>query len=349
MRLLVTGGAGFIGSTFVRRRLSATDDDITVVDKLTYAGNLANLGDLDAAAATRGRFRFVRGDIADVDLVAGLMPDCDAVVNFAAESHVDRSILDPTAFLRTGVVGVHNLLEAARIESERRAPGRGVRVVQVSTDEVYGSVSEGASVESDALDPRSPYSAAKAAGELLARAYHATYGLDVVITRGSNTYGPRQHPEKLVALFITNALADQPLPMYGDGLQRRDWLFVDDHADAVGVALDRGTSGDCFNVPGGDELTNRDVTAAILAQLDKPWSLVRSVPDRPGHDRRYAMDGGRIRAQGWAPRVSFDEGIGRTVRWYVENESWWRSIRDSDWADYYGKQYGWRLERSVPA
>lgn len=331
MRLLVTGAAGFIGSSYVR--LVGDDHDVVVLDKLTYAGRRENLPD---------DVELVVGAIEDRELVRQVADGADAIVNFAAESHVDRSIADQNAFARTHVIGTSVLLDAVR--------ECGVsRYLQVSTDEVYGSVSEGASVESDALDPRSPYSAAKAAGELLARAYHATYGLDVVITRGSNTYGPRQHPEKLVALFITNALADQPLPMYGDGLQRRDWLFVDDHADAVGVALDRGTAGDCFNVPGGDELTNRDVTAAILAQLDKPWSLVRSVPDRPGHDRRYAMDGGRIRARGWAPRVSFDEGIGRTVRWYVENEPWWRSIRDSEWADYYGKQYGWRLERSVPA
>jgi dTDP-glucose 4,6-dehydratase len=349
MRILVTGGAGFIGSTFVRRRLDATEDDITVIDKLTYAGSLANLDGLDSAPATRSRFRFVQGDIADPDLVAELMLDRDAVVNFAAESHVDRSILDPTAFLRTGVVGVHCLLDAARRRTEERGTSHGIRVVQVSTDEVYGSVNDGASVEGDPLDPRSPYSAAKAAGELLACAYHATYGLDVVITRGSNTYGPRQHPEKLVALFITNAVAELPLPLYGDGLQRRDWLFVDDHADAVSVALDNGISGETYNVPGGDELTNRDVTSAILGQLGKPWSLVRSVPDRPGHDRRYAMDGARIRALGWAPRVGFGEGIGRTVRWYVDNEPWWRSIRGADWADYYGRQYGWRLERSVQA
>ena len=349
MRLLVTGGAGFIGSTFVRRRLAQTGDDVTVIDKLTYAGSLANLDGLDALPETRGRFRFVQGDIADAELVAGLIVDKDAVVNFAAESHVDRSILDQTAFLRTGVLGVHALLEAARAESERRGDARPVRVLQVSTDEVYGSINEGASRETDPLDPRSPYSAAKAAGELLARAYRATYGLDVVITRGSNTYGPRQHPEKLVPLFITNALSDQPLPLYGEGLQRRDWLYVDDHADAVSIVLDRGVSGEIYNVPGAGERTNRDVTAAILSELGKPWSLVRSVPDRPGHDWRYAMDGTRLRDLGWVPRVHFDDGIRQTVAWYVNNEGWWRGVRDADWSDYYVRQYGWRLKRSVQA
>ncbi len=349
MRLLVTGGAGFIGSAFVRRRLSATGDTITVIDKLTYAGNIANLAGAEGEPFPADRFRFVQGDIADQDLVDSLVPEQDAVVNFAAESHVDRSILDPLAFLRTGVLGVHALLEACRTESARRGDAAAVRFVQISTDEVYGSVSEGESREGDALDPRSPYSAAKAAGELLARAYHTTYGLDVVVTRGSNTYGPHQHPEKLIPLFITNAMSDQPLPLYGDGLQRRDWLFVDDHADGVGVVLDRGAPGEIYNVTGLDERTNREVTQTILTALDKPWTLVRSVPDRPGHDRRYAMDGARVAALGWRATVPFPEGIRRTVDWYVEHEDQWRGTRDADWADYYARQYGWRLAQSVEA
>jgi dTDP-glucose 4,6-dehydratase len=349
MRILVTGGAGFIGSAFVRRRLAATHDHITVLDKLTYAGTLANLEGLDSNDATRDRYRFVRGDIADAALVAELIPNTDAVVNFAAESHVDRSILDAGAFLRTGVVGVHTLLGAVRDESSRRTDARGIRFVQVSTDEVYGSVSEGYSHETDMADPSSPYSAAKAAGELLARAYHTTYGLDVVITRGANTYGPHQHPEKLVSLFITNALCDQSLPLYGDGLQRRNWLYVDDHADAVSFVLDHGAQGAIYNVPGPDERTNRDVTAAILDQLGKPWSLVRSVPDRPGHDRRYAMDGSKIAELGWVCQVRFEEGMRNTVAWYIDNEPWWRHVRDADWDDYYGQQYDWRLQRSVDA
>jgi dTDP-glucose 4,6-dehydratase len=349
VKLLVTGGAGFIGSVFAHRRLAQTADHITVLDKLTYAGTLTNLEGLDVAPETHERFRFVKGDIADAELVAKLIDDHDAVVNFAAESHVDRSILDAAAFLRTGVVGVHTLLEAVRTANEHRADDRGIRFVQVSTDEVYGSVAQGLSREADLLDPSSPYSAAKAAGELLARAYYTTYGLDVVITRGANTYGPHQHPEKLVSLFITNALTDQSLPLYGDGLQRRSWLYVDDHADAVSFILDHGRAGEAYNVPGPDERTNRDVTEAILGQLGKPWALVRSVPDRPGHDRRYAMDGSKLAAIGWQPVVRFDDGMRQTVSWYVENERWWRTIRDADWADYYGRQYGWRLEHSVGA
>jgi dTDP-glucose 4,6-dehydratase len=310
---------------------------------------VANLRGLEQEPGMRDRLRFVQGDIADRGVVEPLVEGLDAVVNFAAESHVDRSILDPTAFLRTGVMGVHALLEAARSESARRGDPAAVRFVQVSTDEVYGSIPSGHSREGDPLDPRSPYSAAKAAGELLARSYFATFGLDVVITRGSNTYGPHQHPEKLIPLFITNALGDQPLPMYGDGLQRRDWLYVDDHADGIGAVLDRGTSGEIYNVPGSDEKTNRDVTAAILDALGKPWSLVRRVPDRPGHDIRYAMDDTRIATLGWRPAVPFEDGIARTVAWYVENQDWWRSTQDSEWVSYYERQYGWRLERSVDA
>jgi dTDP-glucose 4,6-dehydratase len=297
-----------------------------------------------------GRYRFVRGDIADQELVTGLVRECDAIVNFAAESHVDRSILEPAAFLHTGVMGVYSLLEAARAEQERRGPEQRVRLVQVSTDEVYGPVPEGLSGEDDALRPTSPYSAAKAAGELLAHAYHETFGLDVVITRGANTYGPRQYPEKLIPLFITNALQDEPLPMYGDGLQRRDWLYVDDHAEGVGVALDRGVSGAAYNIPGdGVERSNRSVTEAVLSALDKPWALVRSVPDRPGHDRRYALDGGRLRALGWRPRVPFEEGITATIAWYRDHPEWWQASRDGDWEEYYRRQYGWRLDRSVGA
>ncbi len=295
MRILVTGGAGFIGSTFVRRRLATTADRITVVDKLTYAGNPANLAGLAEDPATRERYRFVEGDIADEPLMRQLAADCDAIVNFAAESHVDRSILEPSAFLRTGVMGVYALLEAARAEHDQR--GGAFRLLQVSTDEVYGPVPQGRSVESDPLRPTSPYSAAKAAGEHLVAAYHETHGLDTVITRGANTYGPHQFPEKLIPLFVTNALDDELLPMYGDGMQRRDWLFVSDHADGVGVVLDRGVAGETYNIPGdGVERPNRAVTEAILQHLGKPWSLVRTVPDRPGHDRRYALDGSRLQA-----------------------------------------------------
>jgi len=347
-QLLVTGGAGFIGSCFVRDVLARGDGTrITVLDKLTYAGNRANLAPVEADPERAARLLFVHGDIADASVVGPLVDEADAVVNFAAESHVDRSILDPEAFLVTGVIGVHVLLEAVRRQDAR---GRRVRFVQVSTDEVYGSVESGHSLETDALAPRSPYAAAKAAGEQLARSYHVTYGTDVVITRGSNTYGPYQHPEKLIPLFVTNAIDDQPLPLYGDGMQRRDWLFVDDHADGVAAVLDRGESGAAYNVPGdGVERPNRAVTEAVLATLGRPWSLVRSVPDRPGHDRRYALDGTRLRALGWAPRVAFDEGIVRTVRWYEEHRAWWEGRRDTDFRAYYERQYAWRLERSAQA
>jgi dTDP-glucose 4,6-dehydratase len=348
MRILVAGGAGFIGSTFVHRRLAAGDDQLVVVDKLTYAGNLANLEGLADDPATRERYRFVQADIADEPLMRELAADCDAIVNFAAESHVDRSILEPTAFLHTGVMGVHALLEAARAQHQAR--GGAFRFLQVSTDEVYGPVAEGRSLETDPMRPSSPYSAAKAAGEHLVAAYHETHGLDTVITRGANTYGPNQYPEKLIPLFITNALDDQPLPMYGDGMQRRDWLFVEDHADGVGVVLDRGQAGSAYNIPGdGVERPNRVVTEAILALLDKPWSLVRTVPDRPGHDRRYALDGARLRALGWEPRTAFEQGIARTVEWYAAHRGWWEPIKSGEWLDYYREQYAWRLERSSDA
>ena len=347
MRLLVTGGAGFIGSAFVRRRLDATQDHVIVLDKLTYAGDRANLAEVEARPDAATRYRFVHGDIADRDLTAELVREVDAVVNFAAESHVDRSILEPTAFLVTGVLGVHALLDAVLLASAGRKESA-VRFLQVSTDVVYGSVATGRSTEDDPLRPSSPYSAAKAAGELLVGAYRETHGLDTVITRGANTYGPQQNPEKLIPLFITNALQDLPLPMYGDGMQLRDWLYVDDHADGVAVALDKGEPGGSYNVPGeGVERPNRAVTEAILAALGKPWSLVRQVPDRPGHDRRYALDGSRLRALGWAPRVPFDEGIVRTVRWYADHEPRWRAARGGEFEDYYQRQYGWRLEQSV--
>ena len=348
MRILVTGGAGFIGSCFVHRRLAGSDDSIIVVDKLTYAGNPANLAGLADDPATRDRYRFVRADIADEPLMKELASECDAIVNFAAESHVDRSILEPTAFLHTGVMGVYSLLEAARTESEKRDGA--FRLLQVSTDEVYGPVPEGLSVESDRIRPTSPYSAAKAAGEHLVAAYHETHGLDTIITRGANTYGPNQYPEKLIPLFVTNALDDEPLPMYGDGMQRRDWLFVADHAEGIATALDHGQAGAAYNVSGdGVERPNRAVTEAILEHLGKPWTLVRTVPDRPGHDRRYALDGTRLRALGWQPRVSFEEGIALTIDWYATHRDWWEPIKRGDWEAFYEAQYAWRLEQSSEA
>ncbi|HEV8281410.1 MAG TPA: dTDP-glucose 4,6-dehydratase [Candidatus Limnocylindrales bacterium] len=341
-RLLVTGGAGFIGSCYVRDVLARRDGTrITVLDKLTYAGNEANLAPVHDDPDTAARFRFVRGDIADPDVVGPLVDDADAVVNFAAESHVDRSILDPEAFLRTGVIGVHVLVEACRTAAHRP------RYVQVSTDEVYGSVEWGASREEDPLAPRSPYAAAKAAGEMLVRSYVATHGLDAVVTRGSNTYGPYHHPEKLIPLFVTNAIDDLPLPLYGDGLQRRDWLYVADHADAIDHVLRHGVAGETYNIPGGLEMTNRDTVALLLERLGKPWSLVRHVEDRPGHDRRYAMDGSKLAALGWRPRTAFEDGLAATIDWFLANEAWWRAARSGDWDAYYERQYGARLRSAT--
>jgi dTDP-glucose 4,6-dehydratase len=352
--LLVTGGAGFIGSAFVREILGRRDGTrMTVLDKLTYAGTRSNLAPVEADPEQAARLRFVHGDIADPAMVGSLVSPAagaapsgdlgpvDAVVNFAAESHVDRSILDPEAFLRTGVIGVHVLLEAVR------SAGRPIRYLQVSTDEVYGSVEKGRSVESDPLAPRSPYSAAKAAGELLVHSYVVTYGLDAVTTRGSNTYGPYHHPEKLIPLFVTNAIDDLPLPLYGDGLQQRDWLFVNDHAGAIEHVLRNGIAGETYNIPGSAEMANRDVVAALLDRLGKPWSLVRTVPDRPGHDRRYALDGSKLAALGWRNRTSFVEGLATTVDWFRANEAWWRAARSGDWDAYYERQYGDRLARST--
>jgi dTDP-glucose 4,6-dehydratase len=342
-RLLVTGGAGFIGSAYVRDVLARRDGtQITVLDKLTYAGNESNLASVRADPEQAGRLRFVQGDIADPDVVGPLVAEADAVVNFAAESHVDRSILDPEAFLRTGVIGVHVLLEACRTAPQRP------RYLQVSTDEVYGNVETGHSRETDPFAPRSPYAAAKAAGELLVRSYVVTHGLDAVITRGSNTYGPYHHPEKLIPLFITNAIDDLPLPMYGDGLQRRDWLFVSDHAGGVDHVLRHGQTGEAYNIPGGVEMTNRETVTMLLERLGKPWSLVRHVDDRPGHDRRYAMDGSKLAELGWEPRVTFQDGLARTVDWFVANEDWWRAIRSGDWDAYYERQYGARLRTGAP-
>ena len=351
-RILVTGGAGFIGSAYVRDVLARRDGArITVLDKLTYAGNRANLAAVESDPEQAARFRFVEGDIADPAVVGELVGDTDAVVNFAAESHVDRSILDPEAFLRTGVIGVHVLLEAVRVASvERAARGEpAVRYLQVSTDEVYGSVAEGRSTEADRLDPRSPYSSAKAAGELLVGSYVATHGVDAVVTRGSNTYGPFHHPEKLIPLFVTNAIDDLPLSMYGDGLQQRDWLYVADHAGAIDHVLRHGASGETYNVPGSAEMTNRDVIAALLERLDKPWSLVRTVPDRPGHDRRYALDGSKLAALRWRNRTTFADGLAATVDWFRANEAWWRAAKSGDWDAYYERQYGARLAHGTAA
>jgi dTDP-glucose 4,6-dehydratase len=347
--LLITGGAGFIGSELVRQVLGRRDGTrVTVLDKLTYAGNRSNLAAVEADPEQAGRFAFVHGDIADPGVVSPLVADVDAVVNVAAETHVDRSILDPEAFLMTGVIGVHVLLEAVRGEAERAARGERdgrptPRFLQVSTDEVYGDIPSGHSVETDPFAPRSPYAAAKAGSELLVQAYRITFGLDVVTTRGSNTYGPFQHPEKLIPLFTTNALSGEPLPMYGDGMQVRDWLHVSDHAAGIDFVLRHGESGEAYNVAGARLLPNREVIDRLLAATGRDWSLVRSVPDRPGHDRRYAMDGAKVAALGWRPQVDFEQGLPATVAWYREHPDWVEGAKRGDWDAYYARQYGARL------
>jgi dTDP-glucose 4,6-dehydratase len=341
-RLLVTGGAGFIGSAFVRRRLRSDehpDDTIVVLDKLTYAGNLANLAPVESDP----RFRFVHGDIADAALVGSLMGAVDVVINFAAETHVDRSILDPGSFIETDVKGTYVLLEAARRASIDL-------FCQISTDEVYGEVPVGESREPDPLAPRSPYAASKAGGELLVAAYHVTYGLSTIVTRASNNFGPYQYPEKFLPVLITNALDDRAIPLYGDGLQRRDWLYVEDHCAALELLLARGEPGSAYNIGAGNERENRDLAEQVLDILGKPRSLIQSVPDRPGHDRRYALDTSRLGALGWRPSWSFDQALEATVRWYVDHEDWWRPLQDAAYRAYYQRNYQDRarlLERSA--
>ena len=336
-RLLVTGGAGFIGSNFVRRILGRRPDlQVTVLDKLTYAGNLANLAEVELDP----RYRFVKGDIGDAGTVDALAGEVDAIVNFAAESHVDRSIEVPDAFIRTDVQGTHVLLEGARRHGH-------ARYLQISTDEVYGDIPTGSSRESDAVRPRSPYSASKAAGDLLVQAYHTTYGLPTIITRASNNFGPHQYPEKIIPLFITNAIDDEPLPLYGDGQQVRDWLHVDDHCDAVETALARGEPGAVYNVGAGNEMTNLELTEKILGLLGRPMSLVRRVADRPGHDRRYSVDSSRIRALGWRPVQRFDDSLAATVEWYVAREDWWRPLKSGEYLAYYRRQYADRIAAST--
>jgi dTDP-glucose 4,6-dehydratase len=328
MRLLVTGGAGFIGSNFVRHHLEASPgDSVLVLDKLTYAGNRDNLRDLPT-----DRFELVEADIADRDAVAAAIDGCGAVVNFAAESHVDRSIYSPGEFITTDVFGTYVLLEAAR--------DAGIRHLQISTDEVYGTIGDGSFTESSPLDPSSPYSASKAGGDLVVSAFNRTYGADVLICRASNNYGPYQHPEKLIPLCILNALAGDPLPVYGDGMQVRNWLYVEDFCRAIELLLDSGEAGEVYNVGGPDELPNLEVVQEILRLTGRDESLIEHVADRPGHDRRYSLDATRLRELGWQPLVGFAEGLRLAVDWYRDNEWWWEPIRSGEYRDYYERQYG---------
>ncbi|HEX3319026.1 MAG TPA: dTDP-glucose 4,6-dehydratase [Solirubrobacteraceae bacterium] len=328
MRLLVCGGAGFIGSHFARLRLREHGDEVVVFDKLTYAGREDNLRDL----ADDGRFRFVHGAIEDPLAVAGAVDGCGAIVNFAAETHVDRSISGPEVFLTTQMNGTWTLLEAAR--------EHGLRYVQVSTDEVYGSIEEGSFTEASPLDPSSPYSATKAGADLLVSSYGHTYGLPAAICRGSNNYGPYQYPEKLIPLMILNALHGDPLPVYGDGMNVRNWLYVEDFGRAIGIVLEHGATGEAYNVGGPDECPNLDVVRRILALAGRDERLIEFVIDRPGHDRRYSLASDKLRALGWEPRMRFDEGLERTVSWYRDNAWWWEPIRSGEYRAYYERHYG---------
>jgi dTDP-glucose 4,6-dehydratase len=328
VRVLVTGAAGFIGSHFARLA-AERGDEVVVLDKLTYSGNPANLAGIE--------HEFIQGDICDPEAVASAAAGCEAIVNFAAETHVDRSILGPAEFIQTDVAGTQVLLDWAR--------ATGIRYVQVSTDEVYGDLEAGGrSREDDPLRPSSPYSASKAGGDLQVLAYARTYGVNGSITRGANTYGPNQYPEKLVPLFVTNALDGEPLPVYGDGRQVREWLHVDDHAAAVDLVLREGRPGEVYNV-GGEEHENIELTRRILALTGAGDALVRHVEDRPGHDRRYALDDTKLRALGWSPTRSLEDGLAATVDWYRENRAWWEPIKSGEFRAYYDSQYAERLSR----
>ncbi|HWE31903.1 MAG TPA: dTDP-glucose 4,6-dehydratase [Solirubrobacteraceae bacterium] len=331
MRLLVCGGAGFIGSTFTRVRVNEHGDDVTVLDKLTYAGRKENLHNVI------DEIRFVHGAIEDPVAVADAVASCDAIVNFAAETHVDRSISGPEAFIMTNMQGTHVLLEAAR--------ERGLRYLQVSTDEVYGSIEDGSFTESSPLAPSSPYSATKTGADLLVSSYFHTYGLETVICRGSNNYGPYQYPEKMIPLMILNAVAGDPLPVYGDGRNVRNWLFVEDFARGIGHALEHGAPGEVYNCGGPDECENLDVVKKIIQLCGADESLIEFVTDRPGHDRRYSLSSEKLKALGWEPRVRFTDGLALTVEWYRDSAWWWEPIRSGAYREYYERQYGRALKR----
>ncbi|MCW2958803.1 MAG: dTDP-glucose 4,6-dehydratase [Solirubrobacterales bacterium] len=327
MKLLVCGGAGFIGSNFVRLRVRDHGDEVVVLDKLTYAGRRENLAGVE--------HEFVHADIADADAVRDAMHGVDAVVNFAAETHVDRSIAEPDAFVTTHAVGTYVLLEAAR--------EAGVRYLQVSTDEVYGSIESGSFTEASPLQPSSPYSATKAGADLLVASYYETFGLETVICRGSNNYGPYQYPEKLIPLMVLNAFHGDQLPVYGDGMQVRNWLYVEDFGRGIGHVLAHGAPGEVYNVGGPDECPNLEVVKRIISLTDNDDSLIEYVTDRPGHDRRYSLGSEKVRALGWEAQVRFEEGLEATVKWYRDNADWWAPIRSGDYLEYYKRQYGTSL------
>ena len=339
MRIMVTGAAGFIGSNYVRYVLSRHPDvHVVALDKLTYAGVLANL----SAFEENPRFQFVQADICDADAVGEALAGCDALVNFAAESHVDRSVMDPAAFVRTNVEGIRVLMEAARTHNV-------TRIVQVSTDEVYGHLPAGAASEDARLAPRNPYSASKAGGELLALAYFSSFDLPVMVTRGANTIGPNQFPEKVVPVFVTNAIEDKPLPIYGEGKAVRNYMYVTDHCAGIDLVLHTGEPGTVYNVGVEFEVNTMTLATTILEVLEKPRSLMRLIEDRPGHDYRYSLDSSRLEALGWQPQYDFWQALAATVKWYVENEEWWLAIKSGSYADYYAMNYATRLANSRPA
>jgi len=328
-KYLVTGGAGFIGSNFIRYLMNKYPDaEVINLDKLTYAGNLDNLKDIGKSK----QYRFVKGDICDEALVDEVVAESDYIINFAAESHVDRSIGNPDAFIKTDVFGTFVLLEAARKHGIEK-------FIQISTDEVYGSIQDGAFRETDPLMPSSPYSASKAGADRLAYSYYVTYDLPVIVTRCSNNFGPYQYPEKLISLFVTNALEDLALPVYGDGKNVRDWIYVLDHCDAIEFVLRKGTDGEVYNIGGGNERMNIEITKFILKELGKPESLISYVPDRVGHDRRYAVDCSKLAAMGWTPKYNLENALSETVQWYHENAWWWKKLKSGEYLEYYKKQY----------
>ena len=330
---LVTGGAGFIGSNYIRFMLNKYKDvRIINFDKLTYAGNLDNLRDVE----NDPRYKFIKGDICDEALVNEIMPNVDVIVNFAAESHVDRSIGAPDDFIKTDVYGTFVLLEATRRNHVDR-------FIQISTDEVYGSIEQGGFKETDTLMPSSPYSASKTGADRLAYSYFVTYGVPVQITRCSNNFGPYHYPEKLIPLFITNALEDKPLPIYGDGTNVRDWIYVEDHCAGIDFVFREGELGEVYNIGGGNEKTNLEITKLILKRLEKPENLMTFVRDRLGHDRRYALDCSKLHKLGWKPRYDFEEALDKTIRWYIENRSWWEKIKSGEYLEYYKNQYNREL------